>query len=181
MESSKDLIDYVIGEEDTDYTDLEKDYISRLKAMYSVCVEDISDKRDKLLFTEYREFITNILKYRNLKLEENGTRAKRLIKCKKYLDLKLLERDNYNIIKFSGIYLVADVIFLDRRICDMYYNNPAKYATNSSLGLPDDICLRSMHLISDRNNNYMAVALIKGDISEKYLTNYNSWEFPIFK
>lgn len=163
----------------SNFTDHENTYFQRLLQLNIINEEEIVDKKERQLTVDYRNFLYNILKYRNLKLEEEGTICKRLIKANRYLDINLLERDNYNLIRFSGIYLATDVIFLDPHIYSGYYGSTTEINTDS-LGLPNNICFRSMHLITDSNNRSMAVALINSDLSDKYLTTYNSWSFPIF-
>lgn len=163
-----------------DFTPHEKKYLSQLVALSKSDEESIEDRRDRSVTVGYRDYLYNILKYRNLKLEPPGTRAKRVIKARRWIDTDALERENYNMFKFSSIYLVTDVIFLPPDIADKFYKMQRQYYNAELLGVPDDICLRSMHKITDANNKSATVALVKSNLSERYLYTHNSWEFPIF-
>lgn len=159
----------------------DKTILEQMKSMVEVN-PDLFDKRDIDLVDRFIKFMEMIFKYENLVPGEHKEIKKRLIRIHMNIPTKELEYFGYDFIVFNGLYVVADVVFIDASICKQFFSNAGKPDIVSKLDMPDGILRPSIKYILDSSGQEHGVAILKSDPIYRYINDdYPSkWSYPIF-
>lgn len=138
------------------------------------------DKKDVVLTQRFVTFMDMIFKYNNLTFEEIGTIKKKVIRIHSSIPTKELDFRNIEYVIFNGLYVVSDVMFLDPKVCKLFYK---RYGDKSMIEeglIPENIKPDSIKFIKDNNDNEIAVAIMKESPLSNYITMNSKWSYPIF-
>lgn len=139
--------------------------------------------RDLYVTKGLSNYLEYALKYGNLRDPfEDICKRRNLIKINKSLPTKLLDLDGYEYVLFNGIYLVHDVIFVKKEICDKMFSHRNGIYRNADLGIPSEAIMGSVKDIEfeDTGRRY-GVCLARSPFIDRYGTEYySSWDYVYF-
>lgn len=142
-------------------------------------LDDMLDKRDIQITRKFIDFLKLIIKYENLRCGKHLEVHRRLIRVHRNIPTKMLDFKKYEYIIFNGLYIVADVIFLDAEIVKEFYKNPTR-DMRERLGLPEEVALSTIKTISTRDNKEIGVGLITSELTKNYIPYPSKWSYPIW-
>lgn len=149
-------------------------------------VEDLSsirkpsaeDKRLLKTTKSFVDFLDLILKYRNLSGGEHLEVSKKLIRVKSNISTKELTYRGEEFVIMNGLYIVSDVIFLDGRVGDLFYNS-SRRMSREELGIPENVALKTLKLV-EIGDKIMTVALLDDNKYIDRIEYSSKWDYPIF-
>lgn len=140
-------------------------------------IEDLVNRRDMWITENFITFMRLILKYGNLKsVTEFGTQQKKLVRIHRNILAKELEYNGHEYVIFNGLYIVVDVIFLEKKSYDSFFKKPLNCYIESC-GIGDDVALNTTKLIN-LNDELVAVALTKCAFTKRYVEYQSQWSYP---
>lgn len=154
---------------------MEKSIESQKAEGKKVCPEE---QRMFKLTQKFVTFLDMIIKYDNLIGGSPGEVSKRLIRIYASIPTGELDHMKRDYVIFNGLYLAADVMFLDPAACKEYYKYPSS-AAKVKCGIPDEILDHTIKFLKIDGKN-MAVALLKSDILSTHVVYNSKWDYPIF-
>lgn len=157
----------------------EIDWLSKIKNGEEQ-LDKLEYKWDIYWTEKFIEFAKLMIKYENLKdiPEEGEFRRRSLIRLHRGIPYKELEFFNFEYTIMSGLYLVTDICFIDKKVMDKYYKRPLE-DRRIELGLPDDVLLNASRLITEYNRPVYAMP-VKSTLTDRYVHFQRDWSFPVW-
>lgn len=144
-------------------------------------LERLSYKKDVFLTEQFLRFARMIVKHENLKdIPETGEfRRTSLVRVHKNIPTYELDYFKFDYTIMAGLYIVADVVFVDKKTLDKFYKKP--YEENRiKLGLPDDVLLNASRLVATEYNRPVYALLKKSLLTERYVQFQKDWSYPVW-
>ena len=162
-----------------DLTQEEKVWIESIKSSEEELERLSEDKKDQeyQLINRYNKFMKMMLAYHNLRTDfKYNTPYRRLIKLHKVVPTKELERDGIEYVILDGLYIVAEIEYIDPDIVRKFYQNPVP-SNAANLGLEK---YRTNMFKFLRIRGYETAAVITDAKIQRYLWYNKDWDYPAF-
>lgn len=126
-------------------------------------------------------FLEKIIKYENLRLnQEYNVRKRKLIRVKRMINKKELDKREKEYVISGGIYIVADVYFIDPEITKRIINNHGR--VTDDMIIPEDAMYNSIKLIKGTNGEEIGVCLAEDSLFDEHNIGMlqSSWDYAYF-
>jgi hypothetical protein len=138
-------------------------------------LEELKISKDKYAFVAERivEFLTLILKHGHFKPITLWMPCKRLIRVHKPIPQGHMNTMGKEYLILSGLYIVADVMYLDPTVCKKFIRQPTEH-NKRKLGLPSMVDYSTIRFLNDG----AAVALCDSFLLGQYVQCASHWSYP---
>jgi len=136
--------------------------------------ERVLDKAAIKMTRSFIDFMDLIMKYNNLNFGQNFEKTKRLIRSKRSIPTTLLDYNNYEYVMFNGLYIVTDVVFIDKPICLKFFKEPTP-ENKTIMGIPQELECHTIQYL----DSALGVGLCKSSIIDDYIRFQAHWSYPV--
>lgn len=155
-------------------TEDEKKWLEILKNDQKIC-EELEITGDKYVYLAQGvvDFITLILKYDNLKIEELNKITKRLVRVRRLIPQYILDENSRTYIMLGGLYVIADVVFIDSKKSRKFQRHPT--IPKGKLGIPKEAYMSTVRSLPSQG---VDVVLADRFLASEIGVTASRWEYP---
>lgn len=166
-EISKDVSEISLTEDEKKWLDILK-YDQKI-------YDELEITEDKYIYLAQGmiDFITLILKYDNLKVEELNKVTKRLIRVRRLIPQYIMDLNSRTYILIGGLYMVADVIFIDTKKSRKFQRNPT--ISKKKIGIPEEAYMSTVRSLPSKG---VDVVLADKFLASEIGVTASRWEYP---
>lgn len=155
-------------------TDDEKKWLEILKHDQKI-YEELEITGDKYVYLAQGmiDFITLVLKYDNLKIEELNKITKRLVRVRGVIPQYILDENSRTYIMLGGLYVIADVVFIDSKKSRKFQRYPTM--PKRKLGIPEEAYMSTVRSLPSQG---VDVVLADRFLASEIGVTASRWEYP---